>query len=140
MLSREYHCLAEDLGYDDGDETKMTVNGDKVSESAYSRPRLQYRACVHPNIHPPTRTYSPTHPLIHSHPFAHLTPPIPQLCKIIEYSSCDLEGVGLRWKPWLDPDLLNESAVCRRRPTEMFWQVHGQWMATYHAAVRDAVL
>ena len=53
-------------------------------------------------------------------------------CKVVEYASCDIWGeTGVRWKPWMDPILLEGKLVCRFPPTEAFWRIHARWLALW---------
>ena len=50
-------------------------------------------------------------------------------CKLVEYASCDPDGsTGVRWKPWMDPSLLDGKRVCIYAPTDAFWRVHQEWL------------
>ena len=56
-------------------------------------------------------------------------------CKIVEFASCNRQaGAGVRWKPWMIDDyLLVEGAkICRRAPTEQFWELVGLWREIYY--------
>ena len=65
-----------------------------------------------------------------------------ELCKLVEYASCDTLGEsGIRWKPWMSPRLLDSHRVCKYHALPMFWSVHQRWMELYvasdHADQRD---
>ena len=52
-------------------------------------------------------------------------------CKIVEFASCDRGGKngGKGWKPWDPEDKLREEGalICRRQPTDMFWELVSFW-------------
>ena len=61
------------------------------------------------------------------------------LCKLVEYSSCDLAGTGLRWKPWHAAALLEGRPVCLQHPTAMFWRVHARWRSLLEESVHPEI-
>jgi hypothetical protein len=49
-------------------------------------------------------------------------------CKVVEFASCENGEVNVRWKPWMDDQLLGEKGkVCRRDQTELMWEVVRYW-------------
>jgi hypothetical protein len=56
-------------------------------------------------------------------------------CKIVEFASCNRQaGAGVRWKPWMIDDylLVKGAKICRRAPTEQFWELVGLWREIYY--------
>lgn len=100
-MDYRYHCLAEDLGTIGRDPT--------LKEEGLGTGLLEGEASSLEVVQSAADT-----------------------CKVVEYASCDIWGeTGVRWKPWMDPNLLHGKLVCRFPPTEAFWRTHARWLALW---------
>jgi len=108
VLDFRYHCLAEDLGTLGRDPTMLDPT---LAEDAATQPALGIDDALSSSSNQGVRSAEDT-------------------CKVVEYASCDVFGeTGVRWKPWMDPRLIQGKLVCRFPPTEAFWRTHARWLA-----------
>jgi len=125
VLDYRYHCLAEDLG---------TPGRDPVIDAALQLEQrsAEQRSAALNQAAPETRAEQQAGlaaGLVAGSPNSTME----ATCKVVEYASCDIWGeTGVRWKPWMHPNLLaNGKLVCRFAPTKAFWRVYRTWLEVH---------